>query len=171
MNPHFRKAALVAASLGLLVSLYFALNPRDDDGEAGPATTAATTTAATESTTTEQATTEVTTPESTTTAPATTEPPPTTTAPAQPEVITIRIAVGPEGVESIRRFSVRKGREVEIVVRSALTDHVHVHGYDLMADVAPGAPATIRFTADVPGRFEIELEDRGLPIAELEVRP
>jgi heme/copper-type cytochrome/quinol oxidase subunit 2 len=171
MNPHFRKAALIAASLGLLVSLYFALNPRDDDGEAGPATTAATTTAATESTTTEQATTEVTTPESTTTAPATTEPPPTTTAPAQPEVITIRIAVGPEGVESIRRFSVRKGREVEIVVRSALTDHVHVHGYDLMADVAPGAPATIRFTADVPGRFEIELEDRGLPIAELEVRP
>jgi heme/copper-type cytochrome/quinol oxidase subunit 2 len=108
----------------------------------------------------------------TTTAPATTEPPPpNTTAPAQPEVITIRIAVGPEGVESIRRFSVRKGREVEIVVRSALTDHVHVHGYDLMADVAPGAPATIRFTADVPGRFEIELEDRGLPIAELEVRP
>jgi heme/copper-type cytochrome/quinol oxidase subunit 2 len=165
MNPHFRKAALVAASLGLLVSLYFALNPRDDDGEAGPATTA-TTTAATEPTT-EPATTEV-----TTTAPATTEPPPpNTTAPAQPEVITIRIAVGPEGVESIRRFSVRKGREVEIVVRSALTDHVHVHGYDLMADVAPGAPATIRFTADVPGRFEIELEDRGLPIAELEVRP
>jgi heme/copper-type cytochrome/quinol oxidase subunit 2 len=165
MNPHFRKAALVAASLGLLVSLYFALNPRDDDGEAGPATTA-TTTAAIEPTT-EPATTEV-----TTTAPATTEPPPpNTTAPAQPEVITIRIAVGPEGVESIRRFSVRKGREVEIVVRSALTDHVHVHGYDLMADVAPGAPATIRFTADVPGRFEIELEDRGLPIAELEVRP
>jgi heme/copper-type cytochrome/quinol oxidase subunit 2 len=166
MNPHFRKAALIAASLGLLVSLYFALNPRDDDGEAGPA---ATTTAATEPTTTEPATTEV-----TTTAPATTEtepPPPTTTAPAQPEVITIRIAVGPEGVESIRRFSVRKSREVEIVVRSALTDHVHVHGYDLMADVAPGAPATIRFTADVPGRFEIELEDRGLPIAELEVRP
>ncbi len=173
MNPTFRKAALIAASLGLLVSLYFALNPRDDDGEAGPATTAATT-AATEPATTEPATTEVTTTEPTATAPATTEtepPPPTTTAPAQPEVITIRIAVGPEGVESIRRFSVRKGREVEIVVRSALTDHVHVHGYDLMADVAPGAPATIRFTADVPGRFEIELEDRGLPIAELEVRP
>jgi hypothetical protein len=168
MNPHFRKAALIAASFGLLVSLYFALNPRDDD-EAAPATTAATTTATTEPTTTEPTTTE-----GTTTAPATTEtepPPPTTTAPAQPEVITIRIAVGPEGVESIRRFSVRKGREVEIVVRSALTDHVHLHGYDLMADVAPGSPATIPFVADVPGRFEIELEDRGLQIAELEVRP
>jgi hypothetical protein len=60
---------------------------------------------------------------------------------------------------------------VALVVRSALTDHVHVHGYDLMADVAPGAPATIRFTADAPGRFEIELEESGLQIAELEVRP
>ena len=48
---------------------------------------------------------------------------------------------------------------------------MHLHGYDLMADVAPGAPATIRFTADVPGIFEVELEDRGLHIAELEVRP
>jgi hypothetical protein len=174
VNPLFRKAALIAASFGLLVSLYFALNPRDDD-EAAPATTAATTTATTEPTTTEPTTTEGTTTAPTTTAPATTEtePPPTTPAPApaQPEVITIRIAVGPEGVESIRRFSVRKGREVEIVVRSALTDHVHLHGYDLMADVAPGSPATIPFVADVPGRFEIELEDRGLQIAELEVRP
>ena len=48
---------------------------------------------------------------------------------------------------------------------------MHLHGYDLMADVGPGKPATIRFTATAPGRFEIELEDRGLQIAELEVRP
>ena len=54
---------------------------------------------------------------------------------------------------------------------SDVADHVHLHGYDLMANVAPGAPATIRFTADAPGRFEIELEDLGLQIAELEVRP
>ena len=58
-----------------------------------------------------------------------------------------------------------------IVVRCELSDHVHLHGYDLMADVGPGTPATIRFTATAPGRFEIELEDRGLQIAELEVRP
>jgi hypothetical protein len=48
---------------------------------------------------------------------------------------------------------------------------VHLHGYDLSADVAPGAPATIRFEANAPGRFEIELENTGVQIAELEVRP
>ncbi|MBA2384839.1 MAG: hypothetical protein H0V68_09300 [Actinobacteria bacterium] len=54
---------------------------------------------------------------------------------------------------------------------SDVADEVHVHGYDVHADVARGQPATIEFTADVPGRFEIELEERGLQIAELEVRP
>ena len=72
---------------------------------------------------------------------------------------------------TVRRYSVRKGRKVVLVVTSQLADHVHLHGYDLMADVAPGQPGTIRFTATAPGLFEIELEDRGLQIAELEVRP
>ena len=31
--------------------------------------------------------------------------------------------------------------------------------------------ARIEFTADVPGRFEIELEERGVQIAELTVEP
>lgn len=162
MNPLFRKAALIAASLGLLVSLFFALSP-DDEDETGTtvATRAATTTEPPPPPT-----------ESTTTAATTTEPPPaTTTATPVPDVATIGVEVGPNGVESVRRYSVRRGREVVLTVRSALADHVHLHGYDLTADVAPGAPGTIRFTADAPGRFEIELEDRGLPIAELEVRP
>jgi hypothetical protein len=161
VNPLFRKAALIAASLGLLVSLFIALRP-DDDDEAAPTTTAATTTEPPPATTAE-----------TTTAATTTEPPPATTTapPPAPAVVQIRITVGADGVESVRRFSVRQGRKVVLTVNSALADHVHLHGYDLMADVAPGSPGTIRFTADAPGRFEIELEDRGLPIGELEVRP
>jgi hypothetical protein len=46
-----------------------------------------------------------------------------------------------------------------------------VHGYDLKQSVAPGKPASISFRADVPGRFEIELEDAGKEIAELTVKP
>jgi hypothetical protein len=58
-----------------------------------------------------------------------------------------------------------------LLIRSAVADHAHLHGYDLLADVAPGRTARIAFRADVPGRFEIELEDRGEQFAELIVSP
>jgi len=154
MNPDFRKVALIAAALGLLVSLYFALRPGDDN-EAASTTTAVTTTAPT--------TTEV--------PPATTEAPPATTEAAPAPVQVDVVVVGGEPQGGIVRESVDRDSEVVVTVTSDVADEVHVHGYDLMADVAPGAPATIRFTADAPGRFEIELENTGVQIAELEVRP
>jgi len=155
MNPDFRKVALIAASLGLLVSLYFALRPGDDD-EAGPTTTAVTTTVRT---TTEAP-------------PTTTEGPSATTTEATPAPVQIDVVVvGGEPEGGIVRESVDLDSAVVLTVTSDVADEVHVHGYDLMADVAPGAPATIRFTADAPGRFEIELENTGVQIAELEVRP
>jgi hypothetical protein len=158
MNPDFRKVALIAAGLGLLVSLFFALRP-DDDNESGAGTTVAQTTTA-ETTEAPPATTEQ----------ATTEAPPATT--AAPEAVHLNyVIVGGEPQGGIQRDSVARGRDVVITVTSDVADEVHVHGYDLMADVAPGAPATIRFTADAPGRFEIELENTGVQIAELEVRP
>jgi hypothetical protein len=148
VSPDFRKVALIAAGLGLLVSLFFALRPGDDE-ETAPTTTVATATT-----------------------PATTETePPATTAPKPPDTVTIRIAIPSDVAPTTRRYSVKQGRKVVIVVRTELSDHVHLHGYDLMADVGPGKPATIRFTASSPGRFELELEDRGLEFAELEVRP
>ena len=150
MNPDFRRVALIAAALGLLVSLYFALRPGDDN-EAASTTTVVTTTAPT--------TTEAQAPPATTTEAA--------PAPAQVDVV----VVGGEPQGGIVRESVDLDSEVVVTVTSDVADEVHVHGYDLMADVAPGAPATIRFTADAPGRFEIELEDTGVQIAELEVRP
>jgi hypothetical protein len=60
---------------------------------------------------------------------------------------------------------------VRLLVRSDVADHVHLHGYDIFRDVAPGAPARLAFRATVPGRFEVELEDRGIQIAELQVTP
>ncbi|HYK06709.1 MAG TPA: hypothetical protein VEW11_02960 [Gaiellaceae bacterium] len=158
MNPDFRKVALIAASLGLLISLFFAL--RDDDDSAAQTTSAQTTLVQTTTdappTTSEQVTTEA--------------PPPTTT--AAPETVEINyVVVGGQPQGGIARDSVAQGRNVVITVTSDVADEVHLHGYDLSADVAPGAPATIRFTADAPGRFEIELENSGVQIAELEVRP
>ena len=154
MNPNFRTVALIAAALGLIVSLFIALAP-DDDDEAAPATTSI-------ATTTPPATTSA--PE-TTTAPTTTEPAPATTAPPGPVRFTV-VAGGP-----IERGSVKPGRDVVIVVRSEVSDHAHLHGYDIMADVAPGQPAQIEFKATIPGQFELELEDRRQLIGVLEVRP
>lgn len=155
MNPQFRTVALIAAALGLLVSLYFALRPGGDDEATSTTTIAQTTTAAT----TEAATTE----------PATTEA--TTTAPAEPAVVRITVSVPGDKAPTVKHFTIQQDRQVVFVVNSELADEVHLHGYDLSADVAPGQPATIRFKATAPGLFEAELESRGLPIAELEVRP
>lgn len=149
MNPDFRKVALIAATLGLLVSLYFALRPGGADETAPPAAT--------------------TTPPADTAAATTAA---ATTTPAVPGPITIRIVVtAGRPVGGIRRASVEKGRAVVIRVTSDLADELHLHGYDLSAPVGPGEPARLSFTADVTGRFELELEQRGIPLGEVEVGP
>jgi hypothetical protein len=162
LSPQFRKIALIAASLGLLVSLFVALRPDDDEDAAttAPAATAPATTTEPPPTTTA----------TTTTAPTTTAP--TTTAPKPPTTATIRIVVkGGRPVGGIRRATVKRGRKVALIVVSDVADHIHLHGYDLLVDVAPGQPSRIRFDATVAGRFELELEDRGVLLAELQVRP
>jgi hypothetical protein len=158
MDPRFRTVALAAAALGLLVSLFFALRPAGDE-EAAPATTTSVTT--TVATTTSQLTT------------APEEPGTTATTGSQgPGTIHIDYEVaGGKPVGGIARDSIARGRNVVMRVTSDVADEVHVHGYDVSADVGPGEPATIGFIADVAGRFEIELEERGVQIAELEVRP
>src|SRR5262245_46838016 len=98
------------------------------------------------------------------------EPPPPPPAPAVPTTVRVSVVGGvPEG--GVVRESTDKGDRVVVLVTSDVSDEVHVHGYDLMSDVAPGAPARIAFRATIPGRFEIELEDRGVQIAELTVNP
>jgi hypothetical protein len=69
------------------------------------------------------------------------------------------------------RFTVDQGDRVQIVVRADVSDHVHLHSYDLMADVAPGESARIEFVANVPGVFECELEDAGTLLFQLEIAP
>ena len=102
--------------------------------------------------------------------------PPTTaeteTGPAAPEPVrlTVRIEAG-RPVGGVARAEATKDDSVVLVVRSDVADHVHLHGYDLMADVGPGRPARIQFRATLTGRFEIELEDRGRQIAQLTVVP
>jgi hypothetical protein len=96
-------------------------------------------------------------------------PPPPPPAPT-PAVVRVTVEDGlPVG--GIVRETVDKGDRVVLVVTSDVADEVHVHGYDLSRDVAAGGRARIAFRATIPGRFEVELEERHVPIAELTVRP
>jgi ABC-type Fe3+-hydroxamate transport system substrate-binding protein len=104
-------------------------------------------------------TTETTTPEETT----------TTTEATKPTVVSIVVVNGqPEG--GIVRQTVSKGDRVVIVVTSDVADEIHLHGYDKSTDVTAGGTARLPFTADLPGRFEVELESRGVQIADLTVQ-
>jgi hypothetical protein len=112
--------------------------------------------------------------ETTTTSETTTGTSPTTTTtapePEGPTVVRVTVVDGaPEG--GIVRTTVGKGDRVALVVRSDVADEVHVHGYDVSRDVAVGGTVRMAFVARLPGRFEVELEQRGVPIAELTVEP
>jgi hypothetical protein len=165
MNPTFRKVALIAAVLGFALSVFVAACGSDDDESASSTTTTTATT--TQSTTTAPTTTEET--------PTTTEDggvttPPITGPASNGQTIRIRVVGGrPQG--GIQRPSVKQGEHVTLVVTSDVADEIHLHGYDISADAAPGSPARLSFDAKIPGRFEIELEDRGVQIAELTVEP
>jgi hypothetical protein len=95
----------------------------------------------------------------------------TTTARARLKPVRLSLQVRGGTVSDVRHVTVERGRRVVVTVTADVEDEVHVHGYDLMREVAPGEPAQIAFRAAFAGRFEIELEDRGLPLAELEVEP
>lgn len=102
--------------------------------------------------------------EATTTATTTALPPP----PGPPPPAQVRIVVrGGLPVGGPRRVTVARGRRVILNVTSDVSDHVHLHGYDVMQDVGPGMPARIAFRATRPGTVEAELEDRGVQIARI----
>lgn len=48
---------------------------------------------------------------------------------------------------------------------------VHLHGYDLEGEAAPGEPATLSFEADLTGRFEIEDHETDKELGVLLVQP
>jgi hypothetical protein len=144
---------ITCAALAAIAPL--ALSAAACGGSNSDTTTGATTTAT--STTTETTTTD------TTTTPA---PPP-----AAPRKTILIVYRNGTVVGGLNRTTVDKGTKLTVAVRADVSDEVHVHGYDLMQDVAPGKPARITFVASIPGRFEIELENKGLQIADLQVNP
>ncbi len=61
------------------------------------------------------------------------------------------------------------GAVVSIQTTSDVADQVHLHGHDILVDVAPDADGLIVFTADIPGSLEVEMEGSGTLLANLRV--
>ena len=101
---------------------------------------------------------------------------PTSAAPTTPsetafEGTEIEVAVKDGKVSpSTRRVEVSQGTAVRLLVTSDVADELHVHGYDFRQDLPAGQQATLDFTADETGLFEVETEQSHLQLVQLEVR-
>ena len=97
----------------------------------------------------------------------------TTTVPATTTTVddTVVIGVSVEGGQLVseRRAEVKLGDNVRLVVESDAADELHVHGYDLIADVVAGQITELTFVAEIPGIFEVEFETSRLQVLELVV--
>jgi plastocyanin len=67
------------------------------------------------------------------------------------------------------RVPVAAGEHVTLVLTSDVADEVHVHGYDVEAELSPGQPTEIAFDATIPGVFEVELHEAGTQLLSLQV--
>ena len=74
-------------------------------------------------------------------------------------------------VGGIERRSVDKGDKVTLVVTADLAEEVHLHGYDLSADVAPGRRRGSSSRRRYPDVSRSSSRSAGSTIGELEVRP
>ena len=152
MQSRGARIGVVVVAAAVVVVLFFVL--RDGDDEGGSTTSVA------EQTTTEGASGSPVTPNE--------EPKPK---PPKPETAEFEVKVeGGQPVGGVQEIEVPAGEDAEIVVTSSdTTEEVHFHGYDVSAELAPGEPAKIEFTADIEGVFEMELEESVVPIAEVTV--
>jgi hypothetical protein len=74
-------------------------------------------------------------------------------------------------VGGIEKMEYKRGERVRFVVRSDVSDEIHVHGYDKLGDVQAGGSVRFDFPAEIEGLFVVELEQRAEQIAQLRVNP
>jgi FtsP/CotA-like multicopper oxidase with cupredoxin domain len=87
----------------------------------------------------------------------------------QPEPAVTRIAIkGRKRQGAEQTITVQKGDRVRIVVTADAPNLIHLHGYDIEHEAAPGRPARFDFKANLEGEFELEshtFADAGLDAA------
>lgn len=131
--------------------------------------TSATTTTSSDTTTTTTSTETTTTGATTTTAATTT----TIEAALEIEVIVhsngVELVVDGLTIEPGARIAVDLGGRVHVTASGDVAEEIHIHGYDIVIEVESGVEHDAEFVADIPGIFEVELEDSHSEVFELEV--
>ncbi len=145
-------AIVIVAAIGFIVA-----KASDDSPEPAPAPTGATAPAAPAGTATGTGT-------GTAAAPA---PRARRATPAVPQIV-VR-GLQPQG--GVKELVFRKGDTIRFAVVSDQPEEVHLHGYDVAREVAPGRPAVFAVPARIEGIFEAELEHSGTQIAKVTVEP
>jgi hypothetical protein len=74
-------------------------------------------------------------------------------------------------VGGVKQIRVKKGDAVKFTVQSDTAQEIHIHGYNFHKDVPAGGTVSFDFPAKIDGAFEIELEEPGVQIANLQVTP
>ncbi len=156
-----QRIVLVVAALAVAVIAFVIVSPGSDE-ESGGEQAAQTTTTETQTETETEA-------ESVPETQTQPEPPP------EPSVTRIQIQGG-QVVGGPKEIETAKGDPVRIVVAADSADEIHLHGYDITKNAAPGAPARFSFKANLEGVFEMEshtAEDAGQNplVANLVVNP
>ena len=85
-------------------------------------------------------------------------------------VRTIEVVLARGQVQGGRRTEkVQLGEGVRIRAVSDVAEELHVHTYDRRVDLQPAQAAEVVFTADIPGRHEVEFEKSHRQALTLEV--
>ena len=91
-----------------------------------------------------------------------------TTKSAGPTTITVQNAQPVGGVKSL---TYKKGKTIDLTIKSDTADEVHFHGYDFHKDVAKGGSVRFDFPATIEGSFLVELENHKQTLANVKVEP
>jgi plastocyanin len=84
--------------------------------------------------------------------------------------VTINVTVANGKVNpSGATIKAKAGQTVLVTAVSDANDEVHIHGYDKELPLTPGKPASVKFTANMKGTFEIETHESGKLVAKLVV--
>jgi hypothetical protein len=87
---------------------------------------------------------------------------------AGPATIVVRNAKPVGGVASL---TYKKGKTIDLTIKSDTADEVHFHGYDVHKDVAKDGSVRFRFPAKLDGQFIVELENHKQTLAHVTVDP